>query len=146
MIGSTPHRSRGAFTLIEVLLVLVILVTLASLAVTTYDGIRNKANINAARVQIELFKDQLELFKLSVQRYPYTDEGLLALIECPADVDPYNWPGPLVDNIPFDPWGQEYQYMFPGQVGGDYRFDLWSMGPDKSDNTEDDICSWVSEM
>jgi general secretion pathway protein G len=142
MIVSTSRRRRGAFTLIEVLLVLVILVTLASLAVTTYDGIQEQAKRKAARVQIEFFEDQLEFFKLGVQRYPFTVEGLEALVICPADVYLEDWPGPLTDNIPFDPWDMEYRYECPGRVNP-YSFDLWSAGPDRTDDTEDDICSWL---
>lgn len=40
-----------------------------------------------------------------------------------------------------DPWGRDYQYRAPGEKNKD-SFDLWSMGPDGLDGTEDDITNW----
>lgn len=140
MTVSKSRRRRGGFTLIEVLLVLVILVTLASLAVTTFDGISRRAKINAAKVQLGLFKGQLDLYKMSLNWYPSTQQGLAALCNPPTDlVDPGLWDGPYTEKIPYDPWDQEYRYQCPG-TNADY--DLWSAGPDLQDNTEDDIGNW----
>ncbi len=50
---------RRAFTLVEVLLVLVILVIIGSIAVTAYGPIQRRAYINAARSQIKAFKTPL---------------------------------------------------------------------------------------
>ncbi|RDE18321.1 hypothetical protein DV711_16815 [Motiliproteus coralliicola] len=40
--------------------------------------------------------------------------------------------------IPVDPWGQPYQYQYPGAYD---IMDIWSRGPDRVDS-EDDIVSW----
>jgi general secretion pathway protein G len=141
------HRAvSGGFTLIEVLLVLVILVTLASLAVTAYDGIRKRANINAAKAMIGLFEGQLELYQLSIKIYPTTDQGLEALRNPPNDLlNPDAWDGPYLKKpVPLDPWGKPYQYEYPGK-NNPYSFDLWSFGPDMIDGTADDIGNWSQE-
>jgi general secretion pathway protein G len=145
MTISNSRRRRGGFTLIEVLLVLVILVTLASLAVTAYDGIRRDAYIKAATVQIGLFRSALDLYQLNVRWYPSTDEGLDALRYPPASVPEGVWAGPyLKDPVPLDPWNMPYQYMSPGRYNVD-SYDLWSLGPDCTDGTQDDILGWVVE-
>ena len=98
--------------------------------------------IKTAEVQINLFKDYLELYKLSVRTYPSTEQGLQALVTCPSNVDKYVWPGPLTESIPLDPWGNPYQYEFPGKHNSALP-DLWSLGPDGEDGTDDDVCSWI---
>ena len=146
MTVSYSRPPRGGFTLIEVLLVLVILVTLASLAVTAYDGIRKRANCDAAKVQIGLFKNQLTLYKHSVRSYPTTDEGLEALRNPPANLADQNiWAGPYMEGtVPLDPWRSPYQYQEPGRYNTD-SYDIWSFGPDKDDGTDDDIGNWEQQ-
>ena len=41
-----------------------------------------------------------------------------------------------------DPWGNEYQYVFPGEKNDDDMYDLWSYGPDEANGTADDIRNW----
>ncbi len=44
------------------------------------------------------------------------------------------------DKLPIDPWGQDYQYQYPGVQSGK-GFDLFSFGPDGVES-DDDIVSW----
>ena len=144
MKSSRTRRSpRGGFTLIEVLLVLAILVIIASLAVMAYGPARRKAKNDAARSQIGAFGSAIDLYNLSLDEYPMT---LDALRVAPADLpDPAKWDGPyLTKEIPLDPWGQEYRYIVPGNHNPD-SYDLWSVGPDGVDNTDDDITNWGLE-
>jgi general secretion pathway protein G len=129
MKRSCPCRRRG-FTLIEVLLVLVILVVLASLAVVAYGPIQRRANINAAKVQVDLFATAIDSYQLSVGSYPSAQSGLAALRVQPGDVDASKWDGPyLTKDVPPDPWGKQYQYACPGQHNRD-SFDVWTTSPD----------------
>jgi general secretion pathway protein G len=71
-------------------------------------------------------------------RYPDSGEGLEALIRNPGSVD--SWKGPyLAKEMPKDPWGRPYMYRSPGTHGD---FDLFSLGADGAEGSEDDICSW----
>jgi len=146
-LGETRHRYRiktgGAFTLVEVLLVLVILVIIGSIAVTAYGPIQRRAYINAARSQIKAFKTPLNAYQLDIGDYPSTAQGLQALRYPPADLpDPTRWNGPYLDSeVPLDPWGNPYQYEYPGRYDPSQP-DIWSFGPDGINGTDDDIGSW----
>lgn len=140
----TRRPSRGGFTLIEVLLVLVILVVLGSLATVYIRGAREKALKDAASAQIDLFKKGLDMYDLDMNGYPTTSQGLQALVEPPSDLrNPDKWTNPYLDvslkdgarMIPPDPWDNPYQYQLVD--ASTYR--IWSFGPDGIDGTEDDI-------
>ena len=136
------RRRNSGFTLIEVLLVLVILVVLASLAVVNYMGATRRANINAAKVQVDLFSTALDTYQTGVGVYPSTAGGLQALRSPPADLQsPDKWDGPyLMKDVPPDPWGKQYEYCCPGQHNPD-RFDVWTTGPENQV-----IGNWSEEM
>jgi general secretion pathway protein G len=56
-----------------------------------------------------------------------------------------NWKGPYLENAtqtPNDPWGMPIQYAYPGQ-NKQQGADIWSTGPDKQNNTADDINNWT---
>jgi general secretion pathway protein G len=146
---SSRERSRraGGFTLIEVLLVLVILVILASFAVVQYAGVQRRANIQAAKTQVGLCKTALQTYQLAMGDYPSTAQGLRALRYSPSDAPNANkWDGPYLDaDVPLDPWYNPYQYLYPGQRNPD-SFDVWSFGPDCVNGTDDDIGNWTQEL
>jgi general secretion pathway protein G len=134
-----PPVERTGFTLMEVLLVLVILVVLASLSVTVFQGTREGADIDAAKAQIGLFKTSIDLFNLHTGRYPDDLESLAAE---PADASlKSRWRGPYMEKVPVDPWGNPYRIVVPGKHR-QASYDLWSAGPDGQDNSDDDIGNW----
>jgi general secretion pathway protein G len=92
------------------------------------------------KVQISNFETALDAFKIVVGRYPATTEGLRVLIEKPAN-DPGYWERPFMKNVPLDPWGNEYQYVYPGVHNVD-SYDLSSFGPDGKPGGGDDIVNW----
>ena len=179
---NTAAACRRGFSLIELLIVLAILVLLATLVAPRLLGSREKANVDAAKAQLSMFKGPLEIYSLHMSGYPTTEQGLMALIERPsgntqggddpggddgfgADEDladfgaeddaegleeegdggsNSNWQGPYIktDKLPKDPWGTAYRYEFPGQNNKIGEPDMWSLGPDRKDNTSDDIVSW----
>ena len=146
MFGNGRRRSRRAgFSLIELLLVLVILGTLAALVVPKFANRSREARVTAAKTQIASFETALDAYEMDNGAYPEGDNGLQSLIVEPADAR--NWKGPyLKKDIPLDPWGAEYIYRFPGQ-NDDYSYDIVSMGPDGQEGTEDDIANWdLSEL
>lgn len=137
---SDEGRRRSAFTLIELLLVLVILAVLAAVVVPKFTNRSEQAREAAAKTDISIMGTALDAFEIDNGRFPTSDEGLAALLEAPQNARA--WKGPyLKRGMPVDPWGNAYVYRYPGtQSKSDY--DLYSTGPDGKEGGEDDVTSW----
>lgn len=131
-------RRCFAFTLIEIMLVVIIIGTLAAVMVPRFAGKRQKAQIAKAKTEIASLGAALDAFEIDTGKFPSQDEGLDALLQRPASLAPeIEWDGPYMREVTFDPWGSEYQYQYPGEFAVDY--DLLSFGPDMQEGTEDDL-------
>ena len=141
------RRKFFAFTLIELMVVIVILSILAAFIVPRVTKRPEDAKVTKAKVEIASIEQALELYHVDNGMYPTTDQGLMALIEKPesGDVLP-NWHtgGYLAKKrMPIDPWGNPYIYVSPGIQNEDY--DLYSLGKDGAEGGEGydaDITNW----
>jgi len=141
--GKAKRRSQRAFTLIELLLVLVILGILAAIVVPKFSGRTEQARVTAAQSQVSTFGTALDAFEVDTGRYPKGKNGLAELIQQPRDAQ--NWKGPyLKSDIPLDPWGRAYVYECPGKHNPS-SYDLSSMGPDGRVGGDDDITNWTQK-
>ena len=133
---------QQAFTLVELLLVLVILGVLAAIVLPKFSGISERSRVTAAQTQLSTFKTALDAFEVDMGHYPRGKSGLLDLIQQPRDAQ--NWHGPYLqsDVLPKDPWGNDYIYECPGRHNPSF-YDLSSAGPDGRAGNEDDICNWT---
>jgi general secretion pathway protein G len=141
----SASSARRGFTLMEMLVVLGILVFLVSMVVPRILGSQKKADVQSAKTQIGMLKATLSRYALDCKAFPTTDQGLQALLVAPDGVDA--WAGPYVDAdvLPKDPWGHDYQYAYPPTHGSSVDSpDIWSLGPDGQDGTDDDITSWTT--
>ena len=86
-------------------------------------------------------KANLMQYRMHMGSYPSTDDGLKALLDAPDNEKASRWKGPYADSVSKDPWGNPYQYCCPG-VHNKNGYDIWSMGPDGVDGTDDDIGNW----
>jgi len=84
--------SQAGFTLVEMLVVLVIVGLLVSLVAPRVFNQLAEAKVRTAHIQIESFKNALDLFYLDAGRYPTSEEGLTALTVKPSNVQ--SWGGP----------------------------------------------------
>jgi general secretion pathway protein G len=150
-LGTTRavHRraSRRAFTLIELLLVLVILAVLAAIVIPRFTGRTEQANITATGTTLSSIESALEAFEIDNGRFPTSQEGLEALVLEPSGLPNETWKGPYLrrQEIPKDAWGNEFIYEQPG-ANNQNGFDLSSNGPDGQAGTEDDIVNWSEEL
>jgi general secretion pathway protein G len=133
------HCRQGGFTLVEMLLVLVILATLAAIVVPKFAGRSEQARITAAQTQIANLEIVLDSFEVDNGTYPKGSNGLRDLVEQPSYAK--NWRGPYIEEIPLDPWGNAYLYEYPGKRNSQ-GFDLVSMGPDGRSGGGDDITNY----
>jgi general secretion pathway protein G len=136
------NRSKltHAFTLVEMLLVLVILAVLAAIVIPKFAGRSQQAKVTAAQSQIAGFEMALDSFEVDTGGYPKGNNGLNALVQVPSGAT--NWRGPyLKKGVPADPWGNPYVYNYPGKNNPD-GYDIMSMGPDGRVGGDDDINNW----
>ncbi len=135
-------QKRSAFTLLEILIVLAIVGLLAGMLITNVGKVFDDSQVDVAKTMVnDTFRVPLTSYRVHMGSYPTTDEGLEALIRAPegrAD----RWRGPYLERreIPNDPWGNPYQYRFPGEHNPN-GYDLWSLGPDQRDSDQN-IGNW----
>ncbi|MFZ1643038.1 MAG: type II secretion system major pseudopilin GspG [Candidatus Contendobacter sp.] len=123
------YRSPG-FTLLEMLVVLVIIGLLAGLVGPRLFGKVDESKVKTAQTQVKMLRGALEAMRLDIGRFPTPQEGLAILYTRPADDKlKSRWKGPYLDEAaPLDPWGNPYQYSYPGAEG--QPFALYSLGGD----------------
>jgi len=140
--NSSMNVSRErAFTLMELLVVLVIIGLMAALVGPALYQRINPAKETVARGQIQIFTTALDTYFVDVGRYPSTQEGLGALRVKPEGAKKWNGPY-LKKEVPKDPWGNAYIYRAPGRSGG---YEILSLGADGREGGEGenaDINSW----
>ncbi len=137
-------RQQG-FSLVEILFVIALIALIASVAISnltgTFGGQQEKI---ASQIVNQGMKLSLTAYMLDIGNYPSSEEGLAALVKSPAGKES-RWKGPYLEEtqVPLDPWGNPYQYRFPGSrnVSGARGYDIWSLGPDGTESA-DDIGNW----
>ncbi|MHA7840213.1 MAG: type II secretion system major pseudopilin GspG [bacterium] len=146
-----PNETRAArrpsqgFTLIEIMAVVVIMGMLMATLTVVVAGRIESAEIQTAKNQIVRIEQALEFYRLDNARFPTSEQGLVALAEPPSSPpEPRAYqPGGYIKNRESlnDPWGQPFRYRIPGQNNA-HSFDIWSLGPDGQEGSEDDIANW----
>ena len=122
------NRKRIGFTLIELVVVILILGVLAAMIVPRIIGRGDDAKVAAAKGDLATLATLLDLYRNDTGEYPTTEDGLLALLDPPPDIEGWRGPYPGKSEIPLDPWGYEYIYEYPGMT--DDSFVLLSLGKD----------------
>jgi len=135
-------KERKAFTLVELLVVIVIIALLSSLVAPKLFGKLDNAKVKTAQAQMQMLSQGLDSFRLDIGRYPTTDEGLKILWAKNSSIK--SWDGPYLPKpVKEDPWGNPYHYKQPGKDSNPY--DLYSLGSDgKEGGSKDskDISVW----
>jgi general secretion pathway protein G len=138
VVRAAARDARG-FTLLEVMVVIIIIGTIAGLVGVNVLNRLEESKMRAAKIQLSTLRDALDMFKMDNGFYPDSGQGLNALVAPPdvgRGVTNFRRGGYLRDNrVPFDPWGLPYNYL----CDDGYIFQVWSNGPDGRPGTEDDI-------
>ena len=148
-LSVTPNRAdrRRGLTLLELMIVLIILVGLMAIVGPRLLGSQQKADIRTTEAQIGNLTAALKMYVVDMKTFPPTEEGLQVLLSPPEDERlARRWAGPYIDGnqIPLDPWGNEFEYEFEATesegMGGMPAFPrIFSAGPDGQLGTDDDI-------
>jgi len=138
-------KNQRGFTLVEMMLVVIIIATLAAMVVPHFAGRAQEAKIAAATSDIQSsIASALDLYEADNGAYPTTEQGLPALMAPPSIAPvPQRWRGPYIKKKGGlnDPWGNPYRYASPGtHNSGDY--DLYSLGPSGTEGGSDNITNW----
>lgn len=125
-------QTESAFTLIEVLIALAIVMGLSTIVTVGLIQQQRKAKVDQARLQIKNLEAAVQVYYSEQGRVPTTEQGLQALERKPhVEPVPRNYPpeGYLGGkSVPLDPWQNEYVYMSPGSKG--QLFEIISYGRD----------------
>jgi general secretion pathway protein G len=142
-IPKTASRKAG-FSLLEMMVVLVIIGILATIVVINVLPSQDRAMVERARADIRTLEQAVELYRLQMLSYPSTEDGLSALVSGPSDTAAAaRFPqGGFVRRLQTDPWGNPYQYLYPGEHG---EFDIFTLGQDGragGEGLDADIGNW----
>ncbi len=135
---TTRHLHRNttaAFTLLEIMLVVMIIALLAGSAIYLMRGNVDVAKETRVRSDVQNILTQVQLYEtLNGGRLPTNEEGLKALVTPKKGRQ-------LMPEVPKDPWGTEYQFRNPG-TKSKQGYDVFSAGRDYKVGTEDDLGNW----
>lgn len=135
------NPANAAFTLLEIMLVVMIIALLAGSAIYLMRGNVDQAKIVRADADIQNVLTQLQMYEVQNGNFPSTQQGVQALYERPVgEPQPRKWRR-LIENVPLDPWGAPYLLRNPA-TKSKASVDLYSAGPDRAPNTDDDIGNW----
>jgi general secretion pathway protein G len=112
---------RKAFSLIELMIVIVILGLLAAMVMPSLTGKGEEAKRDLVCVQMKsIYDGALDMYKIKHSVYPSTEEGLAVLTQ----TDEYFKDA----KMPKDSWGSEFIY-----INNDGKVELISLGADKKE-------------
>ncbi len=94
---------RRAFSLIEIMIVVVIIGLMAGVVTLATTGYLERAKKERARSDIATYSTAIDSYYLQKGKHPDTQEGLKVLVP------------DFVKAITNDPWGHPYQYLKPGK-------------------------------
>ncbi|MGF1605432.1 MAG: type II secretion system major pseudopilin GspG [Rhodothalassiaceae bacterium] len=143
---ASKRPRQAGFTLVELMVVLVIIGLLATVVVVNVLPSQDRAMVEKVRADIRTLEQAIELYRLDNLTYPSVDQGLEALVSAPGSLNrPERYrAGGYIKRLPEDPWGNPYQYLYPGEHG---TFDIYSLGADGRLGGEDlnrDLGNWES--
>ncbi|WP_372799107.1 type II secretion system major pseudopilin GspG, partial [Litorivivens sp.] len=128
-------RRQAGFTLLEIMVVIVILGLLVSIVAPNVLQNQDRAMVEKAKADIAMLEQALDMYKLDNHTYPTTDQGLDSLVNKPtSSPEPRNYRSDgYIKRLPQDPWGNQYQYLQPGEHG---PYDQYSTGADGDEGGE----------
>ena len=120
---SIKKRYKKAFTLMELMVVIIILGLLASFVLPSLTGKSEDAKKKIVCIQMKSMSQALKMYKIDNSAYPTTEEGFALLVEKKYFED---------NKLPKDSWGKDFIY-----TNDDDNYEMISFGPDKKESSDD---------
>ena len=128
---------RTAFTLVEIIVVVTIIAVLAALIAPRLFGRLDWAKRNAAQSEVKAIENAVNMYFNDTGEALSNSFDLDVLVLRPDDGGSPQGPYFQKADDLIDPWDNLYLIRVPGDVN--YDFDIYSLGPDGQEGTEDDI-------
>lgn len=140
------RQKDEAFTLVELLVVIVIISMLGAFVAPKLFKTIGKSKVDLAPSRLAIIGSAIERFAIDCGRYPDDSEGLDVLIMMPDDETlEGKWNGPYIKrSLLLDPWDNPIIYRSEGEINmGSY--DLMSLGADGEFDGEGENADIVNE-
>lgn len=131
----STQKKRKAFTLVEILVVVIIVAMLAAFLVPQVTKKLGKAKSNLAKAGISALEAAMQEYYTDMGHFPTEEEGGLEALVVSPEEEPQegggsSWDGPYIGRSKLtDPWGNPYIYHPEGEINlGSY--DIISLGAD----------------
>lgn len=133
---------KAGFSLVEMLIVIALIAIVGTLLIGRIGNLFSGAQEDVAKQFVEnALKAPLLKYRIDMGSYPTVEQGGLSALLNPPTERADRWKGPYIEKLPEDPWGNPYQYKYPGTKNPD-GYDLWSLGPDGAQSEAGNIGNW----
>jgi general secretion pathway protein G len=119
---STRAARRAAFTLLEVLIVVAIIVVLAGVSSLYVFRYLEDSKVNRCKADVQTIAKAAQAYEIQFGQLP---GSLQELVQPPSGGKPFIEADALID-----PWGKQYQYDQSGQHNNGLKPDVWTTNQD----------------